>query len=179
MNARENLTQAEIIRLLESAKAHRLDEAALLLRLIAQTGVRAAEVRYFTVETVRQGYAELTHHREPRVVTLTEALARDLRSYAAFRGVSEGAIFRDRHGSPMNRQSVRQRLKRLAEKARLPVEKVNATSLRNHYAANYLNKYADIPALSAHLGYRGISERFGYPVTSEAERAANINALYD
>jgi site-specific recombinase XerD len=175
----ENLSQTEITLLTESAKAHRRPETALLLQLIAQTGVRASEVRYFTVEAARQGYVDLIRDRQTRRVSLPEALARDLRGFASERGIAAGALFTDRRGNPMSRQSVRQRLKRLAEQARLPVAKVNATTLRNHYAENYLSQSADIPALSARLGYLGVSERFGYPVTSEAERTANLNALYD
>ncbi|MDR1205895.1 MAG: tyrosine-type recombinase/integrase [Peptococcaceae bacterium] len=175
----ESPTQSEIALLLESAEAHRAPETALLLRLIAQTGVRASEVRHFTVEAARQGYVDLIRDRQTRRVPLPEALARDLRDFASERGLTAGALFTDRRGNPMSRQSVRQRLKRLAGKARLPDAKVNATALRNHYAENYLSQSADIPALSARLGYLGISERFGYPVTSEAERAANLNSLYD
>jgi site-specific recombinase XerD len=179
MNPKAALNQTEIARLLESARANQMREAELLLQLIAQTGVRASEVECFTAETARRGYADITHDRKTRRVFLPEELADKLRGFATERGIASGAIFTDKYGRPMGRQSVWKRLKRLADKARLPVERVNATALRNHYAGNCLGESADIPALSERLGYWGISERFRYPITSEEERTANLNALYD
>jgi integrase len=179
MNTVNVLTQTEMARLIESAKVNRLREAEMLVQLIAQTGVRAFEVRYFTVEALRQGYADIIHDRKIRRVFLPGELTGKLRELALGRGIAAGAIFTDTCGHPISRQSVRQRLKRLADKAGFPAERVSATALRSYYAGSYLSKNTDIPALSEHLGYRGISERFAYPVTNEQERIAHLNALYD
>jgi site-specific recombinase XerD len=205
----ETLTKAEFVKLVSCAKENEMTEAALLLELIANTGLRAQEIQQLTIGDVRQGYADITHDRKTRRVEFPPEIADRLIAFAEGRGITSGCgitsgrgitgdsgiingsgitnsrgitsdtVFTDKTGKPFNRFAVGQRLRKLAERAGFPSEKVSSAALRNYYARNFLNANKDISALSDKLGFWGISCQFDYPVTSERERAENLDALYN
>jgi site-specific recombinase XerD len=193
----ESLTKAEFVKLVNCAKENEMTEAALLLELIANTGLRAQEIQQLIIDDVRQGYADITHDRKTRRVEFPPEIADRLIAFAEGRGIAGGCgttdssgianssgitsdtVFTDKTGKPLNRFAVGQRLRKLAERAEFPSEKVSSAALRNYYARNFLTTNKDISALSDKLGFWGISCQFDYPVTSERERAENLDALYN
>ena len=58
------LTRAEYLRLLETARALGRERLALLMETICATGIRVSEVQNITVEAARRGKTEIAHERQ-------------------------------------------------------------------------------------------------------------------
>ena len=67
--ARE-LTQGEYRRLLSAARGRRNERLLLVMEAICATGIRVSELRFFTVEAIRLGRAEVTNKGKTRTVFL-------------------------------------------------------------------------------------------------------------
>ena len=66
----KELTKTEYERLLNAAKEHNF-RFYLLMQCISSTGIRVSELKYITVESLRDGRAEISNKGKRRVVFLT------------------------------------------------------------------------------------------------------------
>lgn len=102
--ARE-LTTAEYRRLLAAAEAKRSRRLLLIMETICSTGIRVSELRFFTVEAVRQGRAEVTNKGKTRTVFLPRKLQKLLLQYVKERKITAGPVFVTRSGRPVDRSN--------------------------------------------------------------------------
>lgn len=77
----KELSRQEYERLVETAEQQRKEKLSLLLQLMAATGLRVSEIKYITVDTVRQGRAEIRLKGKIRVILLPGKLCRKLQKY--------------------------------------------------------------------------------------------------
>lgn len=93
------LTKAEYIRLVNTAKTEKNECLALLIEAICGTGIRVSEVRYLTVEALREGRAVISLKGKIRTILIPDKLVRKLKKYAHQRKIISGEIFVTRNGS--------------------------------------------------------------------------------
>ena len=92
------LTKAEYLRLL--AVAQKNPQLNLVLQTICGTGIRVSELKYFTVESVRQGQIVVSCKNKTRTIFVPGKLKKLLLNYAKQKNIRAGEIFLGRNGKP-------------------------------------------------------------------------------
>lgn len=142
------LSRAEYLRLLGTAKAQGKEKAYLLTKIFASLELPVLELKLLTVEAVKQGYVELPiFGGNIQELLVPVGLQRELLAYAGRRNITSGPIFLTKIGKPMWRTTVTAVIGGLCDDARVPVEKGNPRCLRQLYQTTM----ADIEANVARL----------------------------
>ena len=137
--ARPELTRAEYLRLLTTARALDKERLYLLVKLFGSTELSVSGLSRLTVE-VLQG-------RTPGPVRLPEFLRRELLDYARRESIASGPVFCTRQGKPLGRTAVTDSLKQLCRDARVEEEKVNPRCLRQLWQATQEEVRAQLDVL--------------------------------
>lgn len=168
--ARE-LTEKKYRRLLAAARERKNERLLLVMEAICATGIRVSELRFFTVEAVRAGRAEVVNKGKCRVVFLPGKLRKELLRYAGTRGVSEGPVFVTRSGKPLDRSNIWSDMKGLCREAGVEESKVFPHNLRHLFARTFYGLEKDIVRLADLLGHSSIDTTRIYTMeTGEAHR---------
>ena len=109
----KELTKAEYIRLVDTAKRKGNERLNLLLQTICGTGIRVGELSYITVEAAQCGEAVVSLKGKTRTVFIVRDLRRKLLCYAKERKIETGPIFITRNGTPMCRTNIWREMKNL------------------------------------------------------------------
>lgn len=174
---RRELTGPEYQKLVATARCMGRERLALLTETICATGIRVSEVRYITVEAVRQGKAEIALKGKIREILLPEKLCRKLKKYAEKQKTASGAIFCTKSGKELNRQQIWAELKRLCRHAGVEAEKVFPHNLRHLFATVFYQACRDIVKLADLLGHSSIETTRIYLITSGAEHRRALERL--
>ncbi|MSB20577.1 tyrosine-type recombinase/integrase [Flavonifractor plautii] len=174
--ARE-LTRPDYERLIAAARELGRERLALVMETICATGVRVSEVRYFTVEAVRQGRAEISLKGKVRVILIPTKLARKLLKYAKKNKTASGEIFLTGNGKSLSRRQIWAEMKRLCAHAGVEPSKVFPHNLRHCFATAYYRAYKDIAKLADVLGHSSIETTRIYLLTSGAEHQRQLDRL--
>ncbi len=118
------LSRAEYLRMLSTAKSLGKEKAYLLTKVFASMVLPVQELKLLTVEAAKQGYVELPSFG---------GNMQKLLSYARRKDIVSGPIFQTRMGKPMWRTNVTFAIGNLCEEAKVPVEKGNPRCLRQLY----------------------------------------------
>ena len=128
------LSRAEYLRMLNTAKNLGKEKAYLLTKVFASMLLPVQELKSLTVEAVKNGVVELpSFGGKVDVLTIPAGLQQELLSYARRKYIATGPIFQTRDGKPMWRTNVTFVIGNLCEEARVPVEKGNPRCLRQLY----------------------------------------------
>ena len=127
------LSRAEYLHLLRTAKALDKEKVYLLIKVFASTGLFAQELPEVTVEAVREGKIICNQNKYMQIVTVPACLQKELMDYARKNGILTGPIFQTRDGRPMHRTYVSAAIRNLCEEAKVPREKGNPKCLRKLY----------------------------------------------
>ena len=130
------LSRAEYLRLLGTAKAQGKEKAYLLTKIFASMALPVQELKLLTVESVRQGYVELPiFGGNVQKLSIPMGLQRELSDYARRKNIAAGSIFLTKAGKPMWRTNVTFVIGNLCADARVAEEKGNPRCLRQLYQA--------------------------------------------
>ena len=127
------LSRAEYLHLLRTARALGKEKIYLLIKLFGSTGLFAQELPEITVEAVQTGKIVCDQNKYKQIVTVPACLQKELLDYAKRNGIISGPIFQTRDGRPMHRTYVSAVIRNLCEKAQISSEKGNPKSLRKLY----------------------------------------------
>ena len=163
--ARE-LTQNEYRRLLTAAKSAKNERLLLVMETICATGIRVSELKFFTVEAVKQGRVEVTNKGKTRTVFLPGKLRKVLLGYARARKITAGPVFVTRNGRPLNRSNIWRQMKELCRDAKVAESKVFPHNLRHLFARTYYGLEKDIVRLADILGHSSINTTRIYTMES-------------
>ena len=128
------ITRAEYLRMLGSARQDGNERAYLLTKVFACTGLTVQELPCVTARAVAEGRVEPPGGEE-RAVKLPECLRRELSGYMSRHGVRDGPVFVTRSGQRMSRTAVTDCIQRLAASAHIAPGKGNPRCLRKLYLA--------------------------------------------
>ena len=112
----KELTRKEYQRLVRTAKAEGKVQLALCMEVIAVTGVRVSELKYFTVEQVKKGRIEVHNKGKYRRIFLTSDIRKKLLCFAMFRKITRGYIFATKSGKAKDRSNIWSEMKALKVK---------------------------------------------------------------
>lgn len=153
----KELTTTEYRRLLAAAEAKRSRRLLLIMETICSTGIRVSELRFFTVEAVRQGRAEVTNKGKTRTVFLPRKLQKLLLQYAKEQKIAAGPVFVTRSGRPVDRSNIWHDMKALCKDAHVAESKVFPHNLRHLFAQTYYSMEKDIVRLADILGHASVN----------------------
>ena len=171
----KELTKAEYMRLLEAAKDR--PQLRLIMETICSTGIRVSELRYFTVEDVKQGEVVVNCKGKTRTILIPGKLRRLLLDYAKKEKIRSGVIFITRSGKPLNRSYIWAQMKALCDAAGVNRSKVFPHNLRKLFARTFYGIEKDIAKLADILGHSNIDTTRIYIMTTGTEHRRKIERL--
>ena len=173
----KELTKAEYMRLVHTAKQKGNERLNLLIQTICGTGIRVSELQYITVEAVKCGEAVVSLKGKIRSVFIVRELQKKLLRYAAEQRISSGAIFITRSAKPMSRTNIWREMKSLCEKARVNPQKVFPHNLRHLFARTFYGIEKDIAKLADILGHSSINTTRIYIITTGNEHRQSMENM--
>ena len=168
------MTKNEYIKLLNTAVKSGNLRLNLLIETICATGIRVSELKYITLEAVRQGVAVVSLKDKTRTVFIVRKLQKKLLRYAAKQNIKTGSIFITRNGKPMNRSNIWREMKKLCGNA----------SARNFWG-DWIKSFArvfyslerDIVKLADILGHSNINTTRIYIVSDGNEHRKKLENM--
>lgn len=137
---RPELTRAEYLRLLSTARALDKERLYLLVKLFGCTDLALSDLPKLTVPAVRRN--------KGTPVPLPDFLRRELLDYARAQGIVSGPLFQTKSGKPLRRTAVTDGMKQLCRDAQVAEEKVNPRCLRHLWKTTREGVYAPLEQLA-------------------------------
>ncbi len=173
----KELTKAEYMRLVHTAKQKGNERLNLILQTICGTGIRVSELQFITVEAVRQGEATVSLKGKTRSVFIVKELQKKLSRYAAEQGIKSGMLFVTRTGKPMSRTNIWREMKNLCLAAEVNPSKVFPHNLRHLFARTFYGIEKDIAKLADILGHSSINTTRIYIITTGNEHRQRMENM--
>ena len=173
----KELTKAEYMRLVNTAKQKGNERLNLILQTICGTGIRVSELQFITVEAARNGEATVSLKGKTRSVFIVKDLQRKLLRYAAEQNIKSGAIFITRSGKPMSRTNIWREMKNLCLAAEVNPSKVFPHNLRHLFARTFYGIEKDIAKLADILGHSSINTTRIYIITTGNEHRQRMENM--
>lgn len=173
----KELTKAEYMRLVNTAKQKGNERLNLILQTICGTGIRVSELQFITVEAVKCGEATVSLKGKTRSVFIVKGLQKKLLRYAAEQGIQLGCIFVTRTCKPMSRTNIWREMKSLCEQAGVNPKKVFPHNLRHLFARTFYGIEKDIAKLADILGHSSINTTRIYIVTTGSEHRRRMENM--
>lgn len=150
----------------------------LIMRVFGETGARAAELKFFTVEALDSTIA-VKNKGKFREIPVHRGLLTALRKYCRENHITHGYIFPGRiPDTPLHESSVRKLVKKAAGRARVKKEKVHPHSFRHYFAVRYLEAYPeDIVILADILGHESVETTRIYTKLSNIQKEKRLRGV--
>lgn len=167
----KELTKDEYKRLLNAAKSKGNQKLFLLMQTICATGIRVSELKYITLEVLKDGRADVNMKGKLRVIIIPQELCKMLKRYAAEQKITSGSIFVTKTGRPLDRTNIWKMMKALCESANVDKGKVFPHNLRHLFARTFYSIQKDIVRLADILGHSSVNTTRIYTMeTGETHR---------
>ncbi len=153
----KELTRAEYNRLLAAAQKKGNERLNLLIQTICGTGIRVSELKYITVQAVRDGKAVVNCKNKTRVIFIPVSIQKLLKEYIRSQGIEAGSVFVSKSGKPLNRSNIWRDMKALCKSAGVSPDKVFPHNLRHLFARTFYSIERDIVRLADLLGHSNVN----------------------
>lgn len=173
----KELTKAEYIRLLNTAREKKNDRLNLILQTICGTGIRISELEYITVEAAKAGQVTVNCKGKMRTVYIVKGLTKKLIAYAKEKQITTGHIFITRNGKPVSRTNIWREMKALCFDANVNPNKVFPHNLRHLFARTFYGIEKDIAKLADLLGHSSINTTRIYIISTGKEHRKQIESM--
>lgn len=157
------MSQQEYKRLLKAARGSNM---YLIIQVLAATGIRISELKYITVESLKNGKTVIDCKSKFRTILIPQELCEVLIKYAKEAGILSGSIFVTRNGNPLDRSNLWRKMKALCAQAKVLPEKVFPHNLRHLFARTFYALEKDIVRLADLLGHSSIQTTRIYTIES-------------
>ena len=174
---KKELTKAEYMRLVNTAKQKGNERLNLILQTICGTGIRVSELQFITVEAVKNGEATVSLKGKTRSVFIVKELQKKLLRYAAEQKIHSGCIFITRTGKPISRTNIWREMKGLCEQAGVNPQKVFPHNLRHLFARIFYGIEKDIAKLADILGHSSINTTRIYIISTGDEHRRRMENM--
>lgn len=176
----EILTVVDYKRLLRISKKSGDHQSYYIMKILAMTGIRISELRYFKIENLNSNYIKVFNKGKERRIIVRQDLMRELKRYAKDQGIKEGYLFPSSQieGQMVDISTIWRRMKRIAGKAKVKKSKVHAHSFRHLFAQVFLNTYPDnITELADILGHNSLDTTRLYTRTSDNQKRHKLERM--
>ncbi len=131
------LSKTDLKRLLRIARRDNQHDIYYIIKVLAYTGIRIGELKFFTVESLEKNYVMVKNKGKVRKVPIRQDLRRELRSYARSSKISSGTLFPGPKNKMYSHSTIWRKLKKLAGKAKVKQELIHAHSFRHLFTQVY------------------------------------------
>lgn len=176
-SADKELSREEYKRLVATAQQKCDTRLALLLQLMASTGIRVSEVPYVTAEAVAEKVIRIRLKGKIRMILLPDKLCSRLKQYQKEKQITTGPLFLTRTGRVMDRKEIWAQMKRLCRSAGVSDRKVFPHNLRHLFARSFYAEQRDIAKLADLLGHSNIETTRIYLLSSGQEHRQILERL--
>lgn len=174
----EILSISDYKRLLRFSKSMGNMKLYYIMKVLAMTGIRISELKYFTVENLKSNYIVAFNKGKERNIIIRQDLARELRKYCKENNIKDGCIFKGEKQEELVFSTVWRQMKRVSGKARVNKNKVHAHSFRHLFAQVFLNEYNNnITELADILGHNSLETTRLYTRSSNAQKKSKLEKL--
>lgn len=174
----KELTKAEYLRLVNTAKRKGKERLNLILQTICGTGIRVSELEYITVEAAKSGKAVVALKGKTRSVFLVKELQKKLLRYATEQNISSGTIFITRNGKPLSRTNIWREMKGLCQEAGVNPQKVFPHNLRHLFARVFYGIEKDLAKLADILGHSSVNTTRIYIISTGSEHRKRMENMH-
>lgn len=174
------MTEAEYEQLLSYAHTHKETKYYLIMSTLGTTGIRIQELSMFTVEALSKnnGNIEIRNKNKTRTVPIPTHLKKELLSYARENNITIGAIFLGSRGTPITREAVWKKLKKIAEEAGVDSDKIYPHAFRHFFAFSYIKEYHNVCTLADILGHSRVETTRIYLQQTLDDTRNQIGSMY-
>ena len=176
----EVLSLADYKRLLRFAKRIGDHQLYFIMKILAMTGIRISELRYFKIENMESYYIKVFNKGKERTIIVRQDLMRELKRYAREQGIKEGYLFPSpvKAGAMVTEKTIWQHMKNLAGMSKVKKSKVHAHSFRHLFAQVFLETYTDsITELADILGHKSLETTRLYTRTSDSQKRTKLERM--
>lgn len=173
----KELTKAEYVRLVNTAKQKGNKRLQLILQTICGTGIRVSELQYITVTAIHRGEAVVSCKNKTRTVFIVPQLQKKLVKYIKENGITTGCVFITKNGKPISRCNIWREMKALCQQAGVSPEKVFPHNLRHLFARTFYGIEKDIAKLADILGHSSMNTTRIYIITTGAEHKRKMENM--
>lgn len=175
----EVLSISDYKRLLRFSKSMGLMKLHYIMKVLAMTGIRISELKYFTVENLKSNYIVAFNKGKERNIIVRQDLARELRKYCRENNIKEGYIFRgEKKGKMPSASTIWRQMKKVSGAARINKNKVHAHSFRHLFAQVFLDEYNNnITELADILGHNSLETTRLYTRSSNSQKKSKLEKL--
>ena len=174
----EVLSISDYKRLLRISKSIGNMKLYYIMKVLAMTGIRISELKFFTVESIKSNYIPAFNKGKERNLIVRQDLARELRKYCRDNNIKTGCIFKGEKQDKLVFSTIWRQMKKVSGKARVNKNKVHAHSFRHLFAQVFLVEYSDnITELADILGHNSLETTRLYTRTSNAQKKSKLEKL--
>lgn len=174
----EVLSISDYKRLLRISKSIGNMKLYYIMKVLAMTGIRISELKFFTVESIKSNYIPAFNKGKERNLIVRQDLARELRKYCRDNNIKTGCIFKGENQDKLVFSTIWRQMKKVSGKARVNKNKVHAHSFRHLFAQVFLEEYSDnITELADILGHNSLETTRLYTRTSNAQKKSKLEKL--
>lgn len=166
VNEEKELTKREFLKLLHTARNKGKEQLALCMETIASTGIRISELKYFTVENIKQGRITICNKGKYRKIFLPQLIRKKLLVFCKKQKIKSGYIFATKTGKLKNRSNIWKEMKMLKNSTGINGEKIFPHNLRHYFARLYYGVTKDITGLADLLGHSNLDITRIYTATT-------------
>lgn len=172
------ITRESYLKMLYCAKMHNKNKIYFIMKTIAQTGIRIGELKYVTVEALKEGSTIVWNKGKFRTVYFVSSLCQELLEYCVEQDLHSGVIFCGREkGKAITPGAVWKSLKYIARQVEVPEMMVYPHSFRHLFAKEYMRKIGDISELADLLGHSRLETTWIYTKTTSNEKRQKLELL--
>ena len=171
------LSRHEFERLVQTAEKSKNKRLSLVIQTICGTGIRVSELKFITVEAVKNGVAEVSLKGKNRKILIVSKLRCKLLNYIREKGIKTGHIFLTRGGKPLDRTSIWREMKALCKEAGVAEKKVFPHNLRHLFARIFYKLEKDIAKLADILGHSNVNTTRIYIMSSGREHRQSLENM--
>lgn len=173
----KELSKAEYIKLVKTAKKKNNERLCLILQTICGTGIRVSELQFITVEAVQKGNTKVSCKAKNRSIFIVKELRKKLLKYAKSNGITTGKIFITRTGKAIDRVAIWREMKKLCQEAEVNPSKVFPHNLRHLFARAFYAIEKDVAKLADVLGHSNINTTRIYIVSTGIEHCRKMESM--
>lgn len=174
------LSVADFKRLLRFAKRNGDHQLYYIMKILALTGIRISELRYFTVENLESNYIKVQNKGKNRKIIVRQDLMRELKRYAREQHIKSGFLFPSPviAGKMVNISTIWRHMKKTAGQAKVRKTKVHPHSFRHLFAQIFLDEYSgNITELADILGHSSLETTRVYTRTNDEQKRHKLERM--
>lgn len=177
----EIMTSKDFKRLLRISKKLKMYDMHMIMKVLAYTGIRNEELKYFTYEAIVSKEMSITvrNKGKTRKVPIRQDLRRELINYCKDNNITSGFIFPSSK-NPLkmpHRSTIFRRLKKIAGVARVKKSLVYAHAFRHLFAITYLENGGNPLNLANILGHYSLSTTEKYTKLTQKQLRNQIEKI--